>query len=187
MNIQKKLQTTIDNIKSRCRNPNNDHFSAYGGRGIQCHWNNIAEFKADMLDSLLDAIKKYPNERLSIDRIDVDGDYCKENCQWIPIGVNSSKDNKGKSKSAAHKLSMSLERKGKPQTSARKAVLDRVHENSKKRIVMLLGGEEVCCFKSIIDGASFIGAPASNVHEIVARKGYRKTCKGYGFNYLPNS
>lgn len=184
MNINRKLQTTLDNVRSRCRNQKNDHYARYGGRGIKCHWQSIKDFRHDMLQPLLDAIKKYPNFRLSIDRIDNDGDYCKENCQWIPISHNSRKATKGVPKSAAHRLAMSKERKNKPQTEARKKMLDAAREKRKKKVVMLLNGNEICCFKSIVDAAIFINAPPQNVNEVIIKRGYRKTVRGYGFEYI---
>lgn len=184
MDYLKKTQTAINNIRSRCRNPNNGHYHSYGGRGIQCHWNTVREFRRDMLDALIEAHEKYPNDKLSIDRIDNDGDYCKENCQWIPIGENSRKDNKGKPKSQAHRLAMSKERKGKPQTPARAEALRGIHERKRKRILMTKKYEPICCFLSIKDASVFVGTPAQNINEILLRKGYRKTARGYSFDYL---
>jgi hypothetical protein len=63
------------NMKNRCYNPNYSKYKYWGGRGIKMSesWLTFANFYADMGDAP-------PN--MSIDRIDVDDDYCKENCRW---------------------------------------------------------------------------------------------------------
>lgn len=59
----------------RCDNPKNNRFFAYGGRGRRVcqEWYKFENFLAD--------IGERPNGK-SIDRIDVDLDYCKSNCKW---------------------------------------------------------------------------------------------------------
>lgn len=61
--------------RSRCMNKNNKNYNSYGGRGIKFSddWNDFNVFLKDMGEC---------PPRYSLNRIDNDGDYCKENCEW---------------------------------------------------------------------------------------------------------
>lgn len=62
---------------SRCTNLSDTHYPHYGGRGIK-----ISD-EMRTFDGFLKVMGKRP-EGCSIERIDVDGDYVKENCYWLP-------------------------------------------------------------------------------------------------------
>jgi hypothetical protein len=72
-------------MKDRCDNPNNKSYKHYGGRGIGYppRWDDYINFKEDMYLKYLYAKKQLKMKQISLERIDVNGNYCKENCTFI--------------------------------------------------------------------------------------------------------
>jgi len=64
---------------ARCNDKKNPN---YGGRGIKFMWNDIISFQQDMYSSFLEACDKTDYKNVTLERIDVDGNYCKDNCTW---------------------------------------------------------------------------------------------------------
>lgn len=69
-------------IRRRCKNPNDRAYPQYWGRGIKIIRDNIEEFYNDMHESYVEHCEKYWEKDTTIDRIDVNWDYCKDNCRW---------------------------------------------------------------------------------------------------------
>ena len=69
-------------IYLRCNDKEN---LIYGGRGIKCEWKSFEEFKNDMHDSYLEHCEKFGVKNTTIDRINNDWDYYKENCKWASM------------------------------------------------------------------------------------------------------
>lgn len=73
-------------MKERCLSPGSHAYALYGGRGITVcdEWRNSFDAFRDW------ALTHGYSEDLSIDRIDVDGDYCPENCRWADAITQSN-------------------------------------------------------------------------------------------------
>lgn len=67
----------------RCTNPNNKDFKNYGGRGItvDINWKKYENFVDDM--------GLQPN-KLTLDRIDNNQGYNKNNCRWVDYIIQAS-------------------------------------------------------------------------------------------------
>ena len=79
------LYSSWSHLKNRCENTNNDAYKDYGGRGITiCNeWANDYTVFRDW------ALNNGYQENLQINRINNDGNYEPNNCNWVTSKENS--------------------------------------------------------------------------------------------------
>lgn len=69
-------------LKERCNNPKHISYKNYWWRWIKCEWNTFEEFFKDMWKGYI--------KGLSVDRIDNNWNYCKDNCRWATKKTQSN-------------------------------------------------------------------------------------------------
>lgn len=80
-----RVYKTYCSMKERCLNPNSKKYPDYGGRGIKLseEWDSFEKFYQW-------SIENGYTEDLTLDRIDVNGDYEPSNCRWADMKVQSN-------------------------------------------------------------------------------------------------
>lgn len=90
--MKTKTYNSFRGMRERCNNPNNKEFIRYGGRGIAVcdRWESFKNFLEDMGER---------PDGTTLDRIDNNKGYYKENCRWVDMTTQARnqrvrKDNK---------------------------------------------------------------------------------------------
>lgn len=83
--MYKRLYKIWSGLKQRCLNSNDKDYKNYGERGIQvCN-----EWIDDFLCFKDWAINNGYSEQLTIDRVDVNGNYDPNNCRWVNYTIQA--------------------------------------------------------------------------------------------------
>lgn len=82
-----KIRNVWRQMNNRCQKVNNKDYANYGARGIAVcdRWNPD---KGGSFENFLDDMGMRP-AGMKLDRIDNDGDYCKDNCRWTTQNIQT--------------------------------------------------------------------------------------------------
>lgn len=117
----KKLSSSWYNMIRRCHVQTDGAFKNYGARGIEVcdRWRDDTKVSTGGQPRKQGMINFYEDMQAtwfpgaSIDRIDNDGNYCPENCQWLTRADNTRRARQGSHRSAETKEKIRKFQKGR--------------------------------------------------------------------------
>ena len=81
-----RINRIYSSMKQRCYNPKCDEYYSYGGRGISV----CQEWKDSVVSFAEWAYQNGYSDNLTLDRINVNGNYEPSNCRWVSIKVQAN-------------------------------------------------------------------------------------------------
>ena len=115
-----RIYSVFSTIKYRCNNKNSKSYYIYWWRWIKCLRKDFIEFYKDMWDTY--------KEWLSIDRINVNWHYCKENCRWSTRKEQANNKRRNTQKNIIYKTNRSI-----LCILNKKKIISILHKKQKKR------------------------------------------------------
>jgi len=125
------------NILKRIDDPKSTSYKNYGGRGIKVcpEWRKFENFKNDMYESYLKHVDQHGEKETSIERINFDGDYHKNNCKWATRIQQNNNQRRHK------KFKATNIQTGESFVHTSKSIFSREHGITRQHISKVLNGE----------------------------------------------
>ena len=87
--LDPKFYDVWAHMKDRIYNPNNPNYAYYGGRGLTTDYDSYEDFEQDMYVSYCKFKLMYPGKKITIDRIDNNLGYVRDNIRWATVTTQS--------------------------------------------------------------------------------------------------
>jgi len=116
------------NARARCYRKKSIDYKHYGERGIIVEWYSYNDFRKDMYDSYMEHVNLHGRNNTTLERINTNGNYSKNNCKWATWS-DQAKNKRPYKLSEFVKIKMSIAKKGKKFTEEHKLKLSIARKN----------------------------------------------------------
>ena len=184
-----KIYKKWQGMKRRCYEKEDTHYKYYGGRGINVcdEWLGERGFENFYNWSMRSGYR----DSLSIERKDVNGNYCPENCCWIPLPDQSrNKTNTKRISDSVIAVDVAREngtclstmygrmRKG---MTPEESVINKNLKSKQIEQIDVNTENKICTYKSLRQAANALGKSPSDIS--LCANGKLKTAYGYKWRF----